>query len=69
MNRNLKSSLMAYERLIDCLKQHGVFSEDAFEYFARHLSLKWLDKGEIWETSGRISLHMAFINQGIFREY
>ncbi|MEL6673042.1 MAG: Crp/Fnr family transcriptional regulator [Bacteroidota bacterium] len=69
MNRNLKPPLMAYERLIDCLKQHGVFSEDAFEQFARHLSLKWLDKGEIWETSGRISLHMAFINQGIFREY
>ena len=40
-----------------------------FRDLAKMLNVVRLDKGQIWEKKDKVSLNMAFVNEGILRQY
>ncbi len=60
---------MNLELIKKAIKKVVRFKPEEFDQFAQQVKLIQLAKNEIWETRGRVSQQMGFVNQGILREY
>jgi len=45
------------------------FKSQEFDLFAQEVKVVQIAKNETWEAMDRVARHMAFVNQGILREY
>ncbi|HAS45744.1 MAG TPA: hypothetical protein DCS93_35000 [Microscillaceae bacterium] len=60
---------MNLELIKEAIKKVVHFKPQEFDLFAQQVKLVQLAKNETWEARGRVAHHMAFVNQGILREY